>query len=264
LKAEAVAAATKAKADKAEAAANAKAQKEAEATRKKVAAVVDALLKKVDELGDAPVALKKPTTAEGTEAAEAFERTLKQLVNDGKLFAHPGGKYGRKAPPPPLAWYEKAPHKAPFEALVKAAQKMFAIEGVSSDELFAQLRKRLSTTPPAKQDIAKPNGESMPFDLADFAQRVLVVAANTGSHARPYQNKVFISAAWHDCQHTPDFPKMALEEFKRHLRDANGQRLLNLSQANEVQMMNPQLVAESETIHAGSRFHFIRLEGDNP
>jgi hypothetical protein len=50
---------------------------------------------------------------------------------------------------------------------------------------------------------------------------------------------------------------MNLADFKQRLVEANQQHLLNLSRANEVQMMNAEMVKESETFQLTHTFHFI-------
>jgi DNA-binding PadR family transcriptional regulator len=58
---------------------------------------------KVAGFGDKPVSLKPPGGKNvNPEAVAAFEQAVRELVADGKLFEHPGGKYG-KHPVPTLA-----------------------------------------------------------------------------------------------------------------------------------------------------------------
>ena len=114
---------------------------------------------KVDELADDAVVVEgklgKPTGKKVTdEQTKAFADTLAELITAGTLHPHPGGKYGKKAPPPPqppLKWYEKAPHKTKFAALMKAANTLFAAAGVTADEFHTAFRRQLGQTPPSAE-----------------------------------------------------------------------------------------------------------------
>ena len=66
----------------------------------------------VVELGDAPVPaskLGKPKKNAKPEVVEAFERALRELIAEGKLHAHPKGKYGKHPPPPKQEKKPRAP-----------------------------------------------------------------------------------------------------------------------------------------------------------
>lgn len=55
---------------------------------------------KVAGLGDKPVTLAPPGRKNAKpEVVEAFEQTVRELIAAGKLFEHPGGKYGKRATP---------------------------------------------------------------------------------------------------------------------------------------------------------------------
>ena len=237
-----------------------KAEKKRLADEAKLKKVGEKLRVKVDGLGDAPVPLSKlgkPTAKAGPEAAAEFERVLKDLVDKKRLFEHKGGKYGKIAPPPPPVpkqWFEATPAKKALDALAKAAKKVLDINGATAEYVLDFVRRALD-------EPANPNPVLIAeLDLETFAKRVLAIAYKAPSQDRFYDNKVFISAVWHTSQGDAHFPKMTLVDFKKHLLEANGKRLLSLSQANEVTNMNPQLVADSETLHLGARFHFILLE----
>jgi hypothetical protein len=103
-----------------------------------------------------------------------------------------------------------------------------------------------------------------PFDLPAFAATVRALAANSGPQDRFHDNKVFIAALWRASQRESAFPRFSLAQFKQRLLEANSQHLLHLSRADLVQAMDPQLVADSETIHQNATFHFVLLEGGRP
>jgi uncharacterized protein (DUF2267 family) len=103
-----------------------------------------------------------------------------------------------------------------------------------------------------------------PFDLPVFAATVRALAASSPPQDRFHHNKVFISAIWKTMQREPHLPRLSLEEFKQRLLEANSQGLLQLSRADLVQAMDPQLVAEAETRYLNAQFHFVLLEGSQP
>ena len=87
-----------------------------------------------------------------------------------------------------------------------------------------------------------------PFDLPAFAATVRALAADSPPEDRFHDNKVFIAALWCTSQREPNFPRLSLPEFKQRLVEANSQGLLHLSRADLVQAMDPQSVADSETV----------------
>jgi hypothetical protein len=239
----------------AEAAAS-KAAKAADAERRKLEKAIRELNERVHtkilEVGDkvaAPSALGRPSAKAKPELHAEFERILATLLQEKRLFEHPGGKYARKPyePPRPPNWYEKSDAKRAIAAFVKAAEKLLEIEGATREWLIERL--------PQGKPAQKPSPE--PLDLNSFAADVLGVARKTPPEYRFYDSKVFISAAWRASQESPGFPKMGLEEFKRHLVEANRQHLLNLGRADEVALMNAELVRASETLQLTHTFHFI-------
>jgi hypothetical protein len=103
-----------------------------------------------------------------------------------------------------------------------------------------------------------------PLDLTAFARTVRVLAASSPPADRFHDNKVFISALWRASQREPSFPRLSLAEFKQRLIEANSHGLLHLSRADLVQAMDPQLVADSESVYLNATFHFVLLEGAQP
>src|SRR5690606_19888097 len=71
------------------------------------------------------------------------------LKAKGRLYDHPRigrmRQYG-KNPPPPIPWYETEQYARPFEALLKAARKVVALGGVSSEQVSDALRIKLAGT----------------------------------------------------------------------------------------------------------------------
>jgi hypothetical protein len=102
-----------------------------------------------------------------------------------------------------------------------------------------------------------------PFDLAAFAATVRALAAGSPPEDRFHDNKVFIAALWLTSQREPNFPRLALPEFKHRLLEANSQNLLHLSRADLVQAMDPEMVADSETEYLNATFHFVLVEGNH-
>lgn len=78
-----------------------KKEKKPRAPKKSVAEeTAEKVRAKAAELGDKPVSFKPPGGKNPKPVAvAAFEQTVRELIAEGKLFEHPGGKYGRKAPP---------------------------------------------------------------------------------------------------------------------------------------------------------------------
>lgn len=108
----------------------------------------------------------------------------------------------------------------------------------------------------------QPAPPTEPFDLAAFASTVRALAAHSPPQDRFHDNKVFIAALWRASEREPNLRRFSLPEFKHRLIEANAQHLLHLSRADLVQAMDPQLVADSETVYQNGTFHFVLLEGD--
>jgi hypothetical protein len=113
---------------------------------------------------------------------------------------------------------------------------------------------------------AEPGGgvpEEAEFDLDAFARTVKAAARDcrTGWFGG---NKVFISHVWRHLRDEPGFPPLDLPTFKQRLVEANNARLLTLSRADLVQVMDPIDVQESETAYLNATFHFVLVEGEQP
>ncbi len=112
--------------------------------------VDDALREKVRLLGTDEVVTDKQLGRPGgkkatPEATSAFDGVLDDLLANRQLFRR-GKGYARTAPTPPK-WYETDPGKKPFDALVKAAQKVAALGVAPLDDVLTHLRSKLETAP---------------------------------------------------------------------------------------------------------------------
>ncbi len=101
------------------------------------------------------------------------------------------------------------------------------------------------------------------FDLPAFA-RTVKAAAHDCPTGRFGDNKVFIGHVWRRLRDEPGVPTMDLPAFKERLTEANNARLLTLSRADLVEVMNPADVQESETRYLNAEFHFVLLEKEQP
>jgi hypothetical protein len=97
------------------------------------------------------------------------------------------------------------------------------------------------------------------FDLPAFA-RTVQAAARDCPTGRFGDNKVFISHVWRRLRGEPGFPAMDLPAFKERLTEANNARLLTLSRADLVEVMDAKDVRESQTHYLNAEFHFVLLE----
>ena len=75
---------------------------------------------------------------------------------------------------------------------------------------------------------------------------------------------MFISHVWKRLRDEPGFPRLDLPAFKNKLVEANARRLLTLSRADLVQLMDPGDVAESETHYLNAVFHLILVDRKQP
>jgi hypothetical protein len=116
--------------------------------------------------------------------------------------------------------------------------------------------------PPSSPPAEPRAGE--PFDVTVFAATVRALAAKSPPQDRFYDNKVFIAPLWQASQRELNFPRLSLADFKQRLVEANSRGLLHLSRADLVQAMDPQLVADSETVYLNATFHFVLLEEPHP
>jgi hypothetical protein len=113
---------------------------------------------------------------------------------------------------------------------------------------------RAWTFPAGESAPASPAPASPDESLRIFAEHV-VRAARSSVAGRFGDDRVFISHVWRAMQ------GQGLDEqaFKRRLVEANQRRLLSLSRADMVELMDPAEVAASEVRHLGATFHFIAL-----
>ena len=98
------------------------------------------------------------------------------------------------------------------------------------------------------------------FDLPAFAATVRRLGRDSKPAARFHHDKVFVAALWQSLQHEPQLPQLTLNEFKQHLIEANTAGLLQLRRADLVQVMDPQLVKDSETQYLNATFHFVLID----
>lgn len=102
--------------------------------------------------------------------------------------------------------------------------------------------------------VPAPEPSRLEEGLPAFAQRVLHTA-RTSTSGRFGEDRVFISHVWRAMR------EHGLDEqsFKNRLVEANQKRLLSLSRADMVELMDPAEVSASEIRHLGATFHFIAL-----
>ena len=123
------------------------AEKKQAAVEAAAAATKQKVLDKVAALGDKPVPetkLGKPAEKAGPAAMAVYETVLKELLDNGTLHKH-GTKYGKKPLKVPK-WYETAPHKARFGALLKKAKELIG-GGIEEEQLLAELRRQVVAEP---------------------------------------------------------------------------------------------------------------------
>jgi hypothetical protein len=132
---------------------------------------------------------------------------------------------------------------------------MAGLRDVALREWVAQ-----TTAPPPSEQPPPPEP---PFDLSAFAHTVRAVARDCPT-GRFGDNKVFISHVARRLQGEPAFAAMDLNTFKRMLVEANTARLLTLSRADLVSVMDPADVRDSETHDLDAVFHFILLDKEQP
>ncbi|MDY7225896.1 hypothetical protein [Hyalangium rubrum] len=145
---------------------------------------------------------------------------------------------------------------APAQALQQLAARSVGARRTDTDSLrLAALRAwafpAVESTP---AESAPAPVQPVQDVLHDFAGRVLQ-AARTATSGRFGDDRVFISHVWRAMQ------GQGLDEqsFKRRLIEANQKRLLSLSRADMVELMDPADVSASEIQHLGATFHFIAL-----
>jgi hypothetical protein len=110
------------------------------------------------------------------------------------------------------------------------------------------------STPTPRSTASSPEAPLREEGLHTFAERVLQVARGATA-GRFGDDRVFISHVWRAMQ----APGLDEQSFKRRLIEANQKRLLSLSRADMVELMDPSELSASETRHLGATFHFIAL-----
>lgn len=88
-------------------------------------------------------------------------------------------------------------------------------------------------------------------------QMVREAIPRVGAQGRFGDEKVFVSALWHDIERDRRIDGLTLEGFKSWLVRANRDGWLVLVRADLVGAMNPKLVADSEIEDRGATFHFV-------
>lgn len=150
---------------------------------------------------------------------------------------------------------------APGAALQQLAAKRVGARRTDTESLrLAALRSWLFASASEPAETAAPAPAAQPAapagddGLGAFATNVLR-AARTATAGRFGDDRVFISHVWRAMR------DQGLDEhaFKRRLLEANQKRLLSLSRADMVELMDPSDVAASEIQHLGATFHFIAL-----
>lgn len=98
-------------------------------------------------------------------------------------------------------------------------------------------------------------------DLLAFVRETLT---EIGDEGRFGQEKVFVSALWHELAHRGPPARLSLDHFKQWLVAANRNRWLTLARADVVGAMDPTKVRESEIQDRGATFHFVLDPARNP
>ncbi|WNG22617.1 hypothetical protein F0U62_00225 [Cystobacter fuscus] len=106
----------------------------------------------------------------------------------------------------------------------------------------------------APEPVPAPAPKTLDESLPAFAERV-VSTARAAKSGRFGEDRVFISHVWR----AMGDPALDERTFKNRLIEANQKRLLSLSRADMVELMNPADVSASETRYLGATFHFIAL-----
>jgi hypothetical protein len=94
-------------------------------------------------------------------------------------------------------------------------------------------------------------------ELPEFAS--LVADAARSSVTGRWHDAVFISHVWSTLRGRGD-AGITFERFKRRLVEAYQNDLIELSRADLAEAMPAADVSDSETVHSGARFHFVRVE----
>ncbi|SEU19236.1 hypothetical protein [Stigmatella erecta] len=148
---------------------------------------------------------------------------------------------------------------SPAQALEQLAARSVGARRTGAESLrLAALQSWLipasESAPQPPAELATPVPPAGEEALSSFAERVLHTA-RTATSGRFGDDRVFISHIWHAMKG----PGLDEQAFKNRLIEANQKRLLSLSRADMVELMDPADVAASETRYLGATFHFIAL-----
>ena len=112
-------------------------------------------------------------------------------------------------------------------------------------------------TPPAEPVPPVRATPPSPDTSAALLQVVRDAIANVGEEGRFGDEKVFVSALWHNMDRDRRLGGITLERFKRWLVKANRDGALVLARADLAGGMDTKLVADSEIEDHGATFHFV-------
>ncbi|QDU23768.1 hypothetical protein [Urbifossiella limnaea] len=232
-------------------------------TRPKTAAevVADALREKVRLLGTDEVVTDKQLGRPGgkkatPEATAAFDGLLAEMQATGQLFRR-GKGYARTAPPPPK-WYETDPGKKPFDALVKAAQKVTALGVAPLDDLFTILRSKLESAPtprPAPVVTAAPPAPVTPppAPAVDLPAVLKLAYEHLCLFVEFRDRLVELPRLYHEA--AKRLPGLTVEDFHHELWRLSEARAVQLHVLNEVRGASEPHLA----IHRNDRlYYFVR------
>lgn len=144
---------------------------------------------------------------------------------------------------------------APAQALQQLAARSVGARRTDTESLrLAALRAwAFASEQPTPASPMPP--EAAEEGLHAFAERVLRIARGATA-GRFGEDRVFISHVWRSMQGPAGLDE---QTFKGRLLEANQKRLLSLSRADMVELMDPAELAASEIKHLGATFHFIAL-----
>lgn len=115
--------------------------------------------------------------------------------------------------------------------------------------------------PPAQAPQAAPGSAPVtpapPDASAALLQLVRETIPRVGPEGRFGDEKVFVSALWHNMERDRRLGDLSLDRFKRWLVRANRDGWLVLVRADLVGAMDARLVADSEIEDRGATFHFV-------
>ncbi len=206
---------------------------------------------------------KKNTDATAHNAE--LRKVVDQLLAAGKLFEHPGGKYGSFAPKK-VEWYEKPAYKKAFEKTLKATRELLQIGDVTQEDFITTLQLKLQEAPPAPP-VAKSKTE--PAE----APAPTTPTAPAEKPATTHDLPTIIKAAYDHLRKFPEFhdgmvdlPSLFHETKNRHeslteqqYHDAiwqlNMDKKIQLHTMNEVQLAKEKHLA----IYRDDRLYYFAL-----